>query len=49
MTAIINALFNAETMIEINGNTRYELPFDWVERIFKIWSKFKIGGLKVPF
>lgn len=31
--AIINALFKAETMVRINGNTRYELPLDQVEEI----------------
>ncbi len=33
--AIINALFKAETMVGINGNTRYELPVDQVKEIFK--------------
>jgi len=33
--AIINALFKAETMVGINGNTRYELPLDQVEEIFE--------------
>jgi D-aminopeptidase len=33
--AIINALFKAETMVGREGNTRYELPYDQVEEIFK--------------
>ena len=33
--AIINALFMAETMVGINGNTRYELPLDQVREIFE--------------
>jgi D-aminopeptidase len=33
--AIINALFKAETMVGINGNTCYELPLEEVSEIFK--------------
>jgi len=33
--AIINALFKAETMVGINGNTRHELPLEQVEEIFE--------------
>jgi len=33
--AIINALFKAETMVGIDGHTRYELPLDQVEEIFR--------------
>lgn len=33
--AIINALFKAETMVGINGNTRYELPLNQVAEIFQ--------------
>ncbi|MEM2996695.1 MAG: P1 family peptidase, partial [Candidatus Bathyarchaeia archaeon] len=37
--AIINALFKAETMVGINGNTCYELPLDEVEEIFKRYGR----------
>ncbi len=37
--AIINALFKAETMVGINGNTRYELPLDQVEDIFRKYGR----------
>ncbi len=33
--AIINALFKAETMVGINGNTCYELPLEEVAEIFE--------------
>ncbi len=32
--AILNALFKAETMMGRDGNTRFELPYDQVEKIF---------------
>jgi len=37
--AIINALFKAETMVGINGNTRYALPLDQVVSIFKRYGR----------
>jgi len=37
--AIINALFKAETMVGINGNTRYELPLDQIRAIFERHGK----------
>ena len=37
--AIINALFKAETMTGNNGNIRYELPYDQVERILDKYGR----------
>ena len=37
--AIINALFKAETMVGREGNTRYELPYDQVERILEKYGR----------
>jgi D-aminopeptidase len=36
--AIVNALFAAETMIGRDGNSRYALPLDQVERIFEKYN-----------
>jgi len=41
--AIVNALFKAETMTGRDGNTRYELPLDQVEKIFEKYGR-TIGG-----
>jgi D-aminopeptidase len=37
--AIVNALFRAETMVGRDGNTRYALPLDQVERIFEKYGR----------
>jgi D-aminopeptidase len=37
--AIVNALFKAETMTGRDGNTRYGLPYDQVESIFKKYGR----------
>lgn len=37
--AIINALFKAETMVGIDGNTRYGLPLDQVVEIFERYGR----------
>jgi len=41
--AIVNALFKAETMVGRGGNTRHELPYDQVERIFERYGR-TLGG-----
>ena len=40
--AVINALFKAETMVGINGNTCYELPIEEVVEIFEKYGR-KLG------
>jgi D-aminopeptidase len=37
--AIVNALFGAETMVGRDGNTRFELPLDQVERAFERYGR----------
>ncbi len=41
--AIVNALFAAETMVGVNGNTRYGLPLDQVRDIFNKYGR-PLGG-----